>query len=129
VAILIVQAVLVIASTRLLGLITSSAVGIELGIIVVLVIVLAAVMVFTGSGNLANLSSRGITLDSPNYFAIGGGLMAGMIMGLTTLVGFDSAANLAEEAKDPFKSRSRTSGRSVPVAHRWLRSSAASSGR
>ena len=25
-------------------------------------------------------------------------------MGLTTLVGFDSAANLAEEAKDPFRS-------------------------
>jgi amino acid transporter len=27
-----------------------------------------------------------------------------MIMGLTTLVGFDSAANLAEEAKNPFRS-------------------------
>jgi amino acid transporter len=36
----------------------------------------------------------------PNYFAIGGGVMAGMIMGLTTLVGFDSAANLAEEATE-----------------------------
>src|SRR5690348_12231372 len=35
VAILVVQAVLVIASTRLLGMITSSAVGVELGIIVV----------------------------------------------------------------------------------------------
>jgi amino acid transporter len=27
-----------------------------------------------------------------------------MIMGLATLVGFDSAANLAEEAKDPYRS-------------------------
>ncbi|MCJ0903828.1 APC family permease [Rhodococcus sp. ARC_M6] len=116
VVILIVQAVLVIASTRLLGLITSSAVGIELAIVVVLVIALAVVMVFTGSGDLGNLTSRGITVDSPNYFAIGGGLMAGMIMGLTTLVGFDSAANLAEEAKDPFRSVPRAIVASVVAA-------------
>jgi amino acid transporter len=116
VAILIFQAVLVIASTRLLGLITSGAVGIELAIVVVLVIVLAAVMVFTGSGNLDNLTSRGIAAGDPNYFAIGGGLMAGGIMGLTTLVGFDSAANLAEEAKDPFRSVPRAIVASVLAA-------------
>src|SRR5882672_8422016 len=116
VAILVIQSVLVIASTRLLGMITSSAVGIELGIIVVLVIALAVVMVLTGSGDLANLTSRGIAADAPNYFAIGGGLMAGMIMGLTTLVGFDSAANLAEEAKDPFRSVPRAIVASVVAA-------------
>ena len=90
VAVLVIEAVLVIASTRLLGMITSSAVGLELAIVVVLVIGLGAVMVFTGSGTADNLVSRGIAVDAPNYFAIGGGLMAGMIMGLTTLVGFDS---------------------------------------
>ncbi|CAN5743089.1 amino acid permease [soil metagenome] len=116
VVILVIQAVLVIASTRLLGLITSSAVGIELGIVVVLVIALAAVMVYTGSGTLDNLTSRGITVNDPNYFAIGGGLTAGMIMGLTTLVGFDSAANLAEEAKDPFRSVPRAIVASVVAA-------------
>jgi amino acid transporter len=116
VVILVIQSVLVIASTRLLGMITSGAVGIELGIIVVLVIALAVVMVFTGSGDLSNLTSRGVTTDAPNYFAIGGGLMAGMIMGLTTLVGFDSAANLAEEAKDPFKSVPRAIVASVLAA-------------
>ena len=116
VVILVVQAVLVIASTRLLGLITSSAVGIELAIVVVLVIGLAAVMVLTGSGDLGNLTSRGVTAADPNYFAIGGGLMAGMIMGLTTLVGFDSAANLAEEAKDPFRSVPRAIVASVVAA-------------
>ena len=116
VAILIIQAVLVIASTRLLGLITSGAVGIELAIVVLLVIALAAVMVFTGSGDIENLTSRGITAGDPNYFAIGGGLMAGMIMGLTTLVGFDSAANLAEEAKDPFRSVPRAIVASVVAA-------------
>lgn len=116
VAILVVQATLVIASTRLLGILTSSAVGIELTIVIVLVIGLAAVMVFTGSGHVENLTSRGIAADAPDYFALGGGLMAGMIMGLTTLVGFDSAANLAEEAKDPFRSVPRAIVASVVAA-------------
>lgn len=116
VAILVIQAVLVIASTRLLGLITSGAVGIELGIVVVLVVALAVVMIFTGSGDFGNLTSRGVAVTDPNYFAIGGGLTAGMIMGLTTLVGFDSAANLAEEAKDPFRSVPRAIVASVVAA-------------
>ena len=73
-------------------------------------------MVFTGSGDFGNLTSRGITAATPNYFAIGGGLMAAMIMGLTTLVGFDSAANLAEEAKDPFRSVPRAIVASVVAA-------------
>lgn len=102
--VLIIQTVLVVASTRLLGVITSGAVGLELAILAVLVIGLGAAMVFTGGGTVDNLVSRGITAGAPNYFGVGGGLMVGMIMGITTLVGFDSAANLAEEAKDPFRS-------------------------
>jgi amino acid transporter len=103
-AILLFQTVLVIASTRLLGMISSTAVALELAILALLILGLGAVLIFTGSGTVDNLTSRGITADAPGYFAIGGGLMAAMIMGLTTLVGFDSAANLAEEAKDPFRS-------------------------
>ena len=102
--VLIIQTVLVVASTRLLGVITSGAVGLELAILAVLVIGLGAAMVFTGGGTVDNLVSRGITAGAPDYFGVGGGLMVGMIMGITTLVGFDSAANLAEEAKDPFRS-------------------------
>jgi amino acid transporter len=116
VVILVVQAALVIASTRLLGMITSAAVAVEIGIVAVLVIALAAVVVFTGSGNIENLTSQGITAGDSGYFAIGGGLMAGMLMGLTTLVGFDSAANLAEEAKDPFRSVPRAIVSSVVTA-------------
>ena len=116
VAILIAEAVLIIVSTRLLGWVTSSAVGIELAIVVVLVIALIGIVIFTGSGNFDNLTSRGITADDGRYFAIGGGLMAGMIVGLTTLVGFDSAANLAEEAKDPFRSVPRAIVASVAAA-------------
>jgi amino acid transporter len=102
--VLLIQTVLVVASTRLLGTITSSAVGLELAVMAVLMIGLGTVMAFAGNGNVDNLISRGITADAPGYFVVGGGLMAGMIMGVTTLVGFDSAANLAEEAEDPFRS-------------------------
>jgi amino acid transporter len=116
VAILVLQAVLVIASTKLLGMFTSSAVAVELAIVALLVIGLAVVMITSGSGHLDNLTSRGITAGSTDYWAIGGGLMAGMIMGLTTLVGFDSAANLAEEAKDPFRSVPRAIVGSVVAA-------------
>ena len=41
----------------------------------------------TGSGG-RQPHSRGVAEDSTNYFAFGGGLMAGMIVGLGTLVGF-----------------------------------------
>ena len=116
VAVLVAQAILVIASTRLLGLVTSGAVGLEIGIVVLLVLALGIVMAVTGSGDVGNLTTRGIAAGAGDYYAIGGGLMAGMIMGLTTLVGFDSAANLAEEAKDPFKSVPRAIVASVVAA-------------
>ena len=116
VGVLVVQAVLVIASTRLLGVITSAAVGLELAIVVVLVLALGAVMLFTGSGTFDNLTSRGITANAPDYFGLGGGLMAGMLMGLLTLIGFDSAANLAEEARDPYRSVPRAIIASVIAA-------------
>lgn len=114
--ILVVQALLVIASTRLFGMITSAAVAVELGIIAVLVIGLLIVLAVTGGGDVGNLGSRGTALADPNYFAVGGGLMAGALMGLTTLVGFDSAANLAEEAKDPFRTVPRAIVGSVIAA-------------
>jgi amino acid transporter len=116
VVILVVQAILVIASTRLLGLFTSGAVAVELAIVAILVVGLAVVMVVTGSGHPGNLGSRGIAAGAADYWAIGGGVMAAMVMGLTTLVGFDSAANLAEEAKDPFRSVPRAIVGSVVAA-------------
>ncbi len=116
VAVLLIEAALVIASTRLLGMISSTAVALELVILVVLMVGLVAVMLFTGSGAPGNLASRGIAVGDPNYFGIGGALMAGMVMGIGTLVGFDSAANLAEEAKDPFRSVPRAIVSSVLVS-------------
>jgi amino acid transporter len=115
-AVVLIQAVLVVASTRLVGLITSGAVGLELVIIVVLSVGLFIAVAVTGDGSVGNLTSRGIADGAPDYFAIGGGLMAAMIMGLATLVGFDSAANMAEEAKDPFRSVPRAIVGSVVAA-------------
>jgi amino acid transporter len=114
--ILVVQAVLAVASTRLVGMINASAVGVELVIVVVLVIALAVAVVFTGTGATENLVSRGSAENAPDYFAVGGGLMAAMIMGLATLVGFDAAANLAEEAKDPYRTVPRAIVGSVVAA-------------
>lgn len=70
----------------------------------------------TGLGSVSNLTSRGITLGDAEYFSVGGGLMLSMIMGLSTLVGFDAAANLAEEAKDPFRAVPRAIVGSVIAA-------------
>jgi amino acid transporter len=42
--------------------------------------------------------------------------MAALIMGLSTLVGFETAANMAEEAKDPFRTVPRAIVGSVSVA-------------
>jgi amino acid transporter len=82
----------------------------------VLGIALIVAVTASGGGSEANLVSRGVAAKSSDYFAIGGGLMTAMIVGLTTLVGFDSAANLAEEAKDPYRSVPRAIVGSVVAA-------------
>ena len=90
--------------------------GLELAIVVVLAIALIVAVADHRQrlGRQPHLARcrRG----RPDYFAIGGGLMLAMIMGLTTLVGFDAAANLAEEAKDPFRSVPRAIVGSVVAA-------------
>ena len=116
VILLVIQAVLVIASTRIVGWTNSLAVGVELAIIVVLGTGLTVAVVLTGHGSTHNLVSQGIAAGAPNYFALGGGFMAALIMGLSTLTGFDAAANMAEEAKDPFRSVPRAIAGSVVVA-------------
>ncbi|WP_018602626.1 APC family permease [Mycobacterium sp. 155] len=116
IVLLVVQAVIVIMSMRIVGWMNSLSVGIELIIVVVLGVALVIAVVLTGHGSTENLVSQGIAAGAPNYYAIGGGLMAAMIMGLSTLLGFDAAANMAEEAKDPFHSIPRAIVGSVVAA-------------
>ena len=113
--VLLMQVVLVVASTRLASMANSSAVAIELAIVIVLSIALVIAVVVTGHGGEGNLVSRGAVLKS-DYFAVGGGLMTAMVLGLATLTGFDSAANLAEEANDPYRSVPRAIVGSVVAA-------------
>ncbi len=114
--ILLVQAILAIASTRIVSLINTAAVGVELTLVVVVSIALVVAVLVAGDGSVANLTSQGVAENAPNYFGVGGGLMLAMIMGLATLVGFDAAANLAEEAKDPFRTVPRAIVGSVAAA-------------
>lgn len=85
----------------------------NLALVVAVAIALFIAAAITGNGAVGNLTSRGVTENAPDYLAVGGGLMLAMIMGLATLVGFDAAANLAEEAKIPIAvSRARSWDRS-----------------
>ena len=114
--ILLVQAVLTIVSTRIVSMINATAVGIEVVIVILLVILLSVAVTMTGLGSFDNLTSRGIAAADQDYFNVGGGLMLAMLMGLSTLVGFDAAANLAEEAKEPFRNVPRAIVGSVMAA-------------
>ena len=86
---------------------------------VVLAIALFVAVAVSGKGSVDNLTSLGIAENAPDYFAVGGGLMLATVMGMTTLVGFDAAANLAEEAKDPYRSVPRAVVGSVVAAGCW----------
>jgi amino acid transporter len=116
IALLVIQAAIVIMSTRIVGLTNLLAVGVELAIVVALGIALVVAVVLTGDGSTHNLVSQGIAQGAPNYWAIGGGFMAAMIMGLSTLLRFESSANMAEEAKDPYRTMPRAIIGSVVAA-------------
>ena len=115
VVVLLIQVVLVVVSARLASMINSSAVGIELALVAVLSIVLIVAVAVTGRGSLGNLVSRGVTQKASDYFTVGGGLTNAMIMGLATRR-LQLAANLAEEAKDPYRSVPRAIVGSVAAA-------------
>jgi amino acid transporter len=116
VIVLVIQTILAIAATRIVGWVNSLSVGVELGILLVIGIALTIALLVGGNAAPANLFSRGIAAGDPNFFAVGGGLMAASIMGLSTLVGFETASNMAEEAKNPTRSVPRAIIGSVVAA-------------
>lgn len=101
--IFLIQAGIVVLFTRIVGWINSLAVGVELAVVVVLGVALVVAVVVTGHGSTHNLVSQGVATGRTDYFALGGGLMAALIMGLKTLIGFEAAANMAEEVKNPLR--------------------------
>jgi amino acid transporter len=99
------QALLVAFSTKWTERVNNVAVTAELIGMVLLVVLLIVVGFVAKEVNFANLFSTG-ALPAENYFDLGtvstvGPWMMGTLLGAFTIVGFESAANLAEETKDP----------------------------
>ncbi|MER6950166.1 amino acid permease [Nonomuraea sp. NPDC000554] len=99
------QALLVALSTKWTERVNNFAVSAELVGMVALVLLLLVVGFVAKEVNVANLFSTG-NVPAEGYFSLGtltsaGPWMLGFLLGAFTIVGFESAANLAEETKDP----------------------------
>lgn len=103
--VLAIQALLVAFSTRWTERVNNFAVSAELIGMILLVVLLIVVGAVAKELNLGNLFSTG-AIPAENYFDFGtllhvGPWMMGTLLGAFTIVGFESAANLAEETKEP----------------------------
>jgi amino acid transporter len=103
--VLLMQALLVAYSTTWSERINNSAVMAELAGMVALVVLLLIVGVIARDLSLHNLFSKG-AIPSRGYWDLGsathvGPFLLGTLLGAFTIVGFESAANLAEETHNP----------------------------
>ena len=104
-AVILVQAVLVSWSTKATQRTNNVAVTIQLIGMTLLTVLLFIVGGATGKFHWSNLFSTGV-IPEAGYFSIGswthaGPWAMGFLLGAFTIVGFESAANLAEETRDP----------------------------
>jgi amino acid transporter len=99
------QALLIVVSTRITALFNGAAVGAEIIGMVGLTIVLLVAVLVSGDGSLSNLTSSGTIDDSAGsgYWAYNGAFMLAILLGSYTIVGFEAAANMAEETEEPTK--------------------------
>lgn len=103
--ILLLQGILVGVSTKWTERVNNFAVSAELVGMIALVVLLFIVGVAAHKLSIGNLFSRG-DLPAEGYWSFGtattaGPWMLGFLLGAFTIVGFESAANLAEETKRP----------------------------
>lgn len=103
--VMLVQALLVAYSTRWSERVNNFAVSVELGGMVALVVLILIVGVIARDLSLHNLFSKG-AIPSHGYWSFGsafhvGPWLLGSLLGAFTIVGFESAANLAEETHHP----------------------------
>jgi amino acid transporter len=94
------QATLVIWSTPIVTRINNLAVGTEIVGIVGLTLAFLAAALFASKGDWGNLGSTGI-VPSAGWYAWLGPFMLATLLGAYTIVGFESASNLAEETNEP----------------------------
>lgn len=103
--ILIIQALLVAGSALWSQRVNNVAVSAELIGMLLLTVLLIVVAAARGTMDVGNLFSKG-AIASEGYWSLGGltsagPWMLGFLLGAFTIVGFESAANLAEETNDP----------------------------
>jgi amino acid transporter len=100
VVVLAVQAGLIVASTMVVTRINNAAVIFEVVGIAELAIVLLSAAFLANRGDWGNLWSTG-TVRAAGWWSWLGPFMLATLLGAYTVVGFESAANLAEETRDP----------------------------
>lgn len=100
---LMVQAALIVLSTRGTALVNGTAVGAEVIGMVGLTVALLLAALISGDGSASNLTSSGAidAGEGSGYWSYNGPFMLAILVGAYTIVGFESAANLAEETEDP----------------------------
>jgi amino acid transporter len=95
-----IEAALIIGSTIITTRLNNMAVIFELVGMIELSIVLFAAALLAGQGNWDNLWSTGIVAKA-GWFSWLGPVMLATVLGSFTLLGFETAANFAEETQDP----------------------------
>lgn len=100
VVVLLLQMTLIVWSTPITTRVNNLAVGAEVVAMVGLTLLIAGAVVFRGSGDWSNLASYG-TVSGHGYYGFLGPFMLSALLGAFTLVGWESAANLAEETHNP----------------------------
>jgi amino acid transporter len=100
--VLVLQAALIIWSTRITTRVNNTAVATELIGILGLTVLLIVVAAIRGLGHWSNLTSTGI-VPSAGYWTWLGPFMLATLLGAYTIVGFESASNLAEETQQPHR--------------------------
>jgi len=109
------QAALIIASTRATTRVNNTAVATEVIGIVGLTVLLVIVAAIRGLGHWSNLGSTGVP-PHPDWFGWLGPFMLATLLGAYTIVGFESASNLAEETFEPHKTIPRAMVRAVVLS-------------
>jgi amino acid transporter len=101
-AVLAIQAALIIISTRVTTRVNNTAVVTEVIGIAGLTVLLVIVAAVRGKGHWANVVSTGV-VSHAGYYNWLGPFMLATLLGAYTIVGFESASNLAEETHEPHK--------------------------
>jgi amino acid transporter len=109
------QAALIIWSTRITTRVNNTAVATEVIGIVGLTVLLIVVAAIRHKGHWSNLGSSGI-VPAIGYYKWLGPFMLATLLGAYTIVGFESASNLAEETEQPHRVIPRAMLRAVLVS-------------